>query len=115
MKKFKKYSEGLYKAYKNAEVTEYPGIHEYLFSYNNSNYLLVIAESTTNVRVKFGETETPTSYFNNKNAIKVDVETISDVEETVRNIFNYYIKYKLEDPEIIDEVVNEAIRVFTEH
>ena len=55
------------------------------------------------------------SYFNNKNAIKVDVETISDVEETVRNIFNYYIKYKLEDPEIIDEVVNEAIRVFTEN
>lgn len=114
MKRYETIIEGLYEAFRNASKKEYKDLNEYRFTYNNVNYMIVITNSSTCTIIRFGIIDNITNYFDRKKCLLVNAKTEDDIENVIKNLFEYYTKYVIADKTIIDEVIDNIIKIYEE-
>ena len=114
MKRYETIIEGLYEAFRNASMKEYKSLNEYRFTYNNINYMIVVTNSPTCTIIRFGIIDDKTNYFGRKKCLLVNAKPEDDIENVIKNIFEYYAKYVIADQTIIDEVIDSIIETYEE-
>lgn len=114
MKRYETIIEGLYEAFKNASKKEYKNLDEYRFTYNDVNYMIVITNSSSCTIIRFGIIDDKTDYYDRKKCLLVYTKTEDDIENVIKNLFEYYAKYVIADKTIIDEVINSIIEIYEE-
>lgn len=114
MKRYEILIEGLYEAFKNAFKKEYKNLDEYRFTYNNVNYMIVVTNSSSCIIIRFSIIDNKTGYFDRKKCLLVYAKPEDDVENEVKNLFEYYAKYVIADQTIIDEVIDSIIEIYEE-
>lgn len=111
MKHYETIIEGLYEAFRNASKTEYKGLNEYRFTYNNVNYMIVVTNSSSCTYIRFGIIN---GNFDRKKSLLVNAKPEDDIENVIKNIFEYYAKYVIADQTVIDEVIDSIIETYEE-
>ena len=114
MKRYETIIEGFYEAFINASKKEYKNLNEYRFTYNNVNYMIVITNSSSCIIIRFGIIDDKTDYFDRKTCLVVNAKPEDDIENVIKNIFEYYAKYVIADQTIIDEVIYSIIEIYEE-
>lgn len=114
MKRYETIIEGLYEAFRNASKKEYRNLDEYRFTYNNVNYMIVVTNSSSYTIIRFGIIDDKTNYFDRKKCLLVNAKPEDDIENVIKNIFEYYAKYVIADQTVIDEVIDSIIETYEE-
>lgn len=112
MKRYKTIIDGLYEAFRNASKKEYRNVDEYRFTYNDSNYMILITNSSLGTIIRFGIIDDIANY--RKNSLLINAKTEDDIEKVIKNLFEYYVKYVIADQTIIDEVIDSIIEIYEE-
>lgn len=114
MKRYETIIEGLYEAFKNASMKKYKNLDEYRFTYNNVNYMIVVTNSSSCKIVRFGIIDDKTNYFDRKKCLLVYAKSEDNIENIIKNLFEYHAKYVIADQTIIDEVIDSIIEIYEE-
>ena len=114
MKRYETIIEDLYEAFLNASKKEYPNCTEYMFNYNETNYMVVTGKSSMLNIIKFGTVNSSTNYFNNSDSINIRITELENQEAIVKRIFEYYVKYVIADIAIKNEVVDNITEIYEE-
>lgn len=114
MKRYETIIEELYEAFRNASKKEYKNLNEYRFTYNNVNYMIVLTNSSSCTIIRFGIIDDKTDYFDRKKCLLVYTKNEDDIENVIKNLFEYHAKYVIADRTIIDEVIDSIIEIYEE-
>lgn len=112
MKKYKKQTNNLYKAFLSSEKKEYKGITEYKFTVNNVDYMLNIAKSGLYSYIRFGILDKGTKYFDRSSFVSLSLAEEQPISTYIKRLFEYYAKYVTADDSIVDEVVEDIVKLY---